>query len=193
MSTNKMNSRGRQTRARIAATALALLRDKGSTGLTMRQVAAHSGLSLSNVQHHFKSREQLLIGITEHHLTLCSEALTRSLAKEPEITLGSILRVSLCDEDVLETAPAFRELFALARTEPGVRERLNAHYAHGLEQLVELLATISTQPGEQLVEVATVLMTSVEGAYLLAEATPVSGERLAARLEQVALQMLSNS
>lgn len=156
----------------------------------MRQVAARSGLSLSNVQHHFKSRELLLIGITEHHLNLCTESLHQAMAREPELSLGAVLRVSLCEPEVLATAPAFRELFALARSEPGVRKRLDDHYAHALEQLMALLETITPRPEQELREIGTLLMTSLEGAYLLADATGVSGERLAARLEQVAMHLL---
>jgi len=186
-------NRGRETQARIAAAALDLLREKGSAGLTMRQVAARSGLSLSNVQYYFKSREQLLIGITEHHLTLCHEAMVQGLEEAGEITLRSSIHVSLCNEAVLASAPAFRELFALARNEPGVHERLTAYYMNSHRQFVDFLAAESARPREDLSEIVTLLMTSIEGAYLLTDATPVSNERLAKRLEEVALLMLNPS
>lgn len=188
-----MSRRGQDTRARIAAAALELLRERGSAGLTMRQVATRTGLSLSNVQYHFKFREQLLVGITEHHLELCSASMRQGLEAAGEVTLASVLRVSLCDEAVRATAPAFRELFALARVEAGVRERLDAHYAHSLEALVELLGSSSDAPRERLFEVGTLVMTSIEGAYLLASATPVSPERLAACLEEAVDRMLAGA
>lgn len=182
--------RGRRTRARIAGAALEVLRESGSAGLTMRRVASRTGLSLSNVQYHFKSREDLLVGITDHHLALCRDAMERGLERAGAITLRSILRVSLCDDAVRETAPAFRELFALARFEPSVAERVNQHYADGLEALVGLLAEESSASKARRREVATLLATSIEGAYLLSDVTPVSAARLAKRLEETARWLL---
>lgn len=185
-------TRGQTTRARIAATALALLREQGSAGLTMRQVALRSGLSLSNVQYHFKSRRRLLEGITEHHLTLCHGAMEAGLAaRGGEPSLRTVLQTSLCDEAVLQAASAFRELFALARTEASVHTLLTDYYASGLKQLTALLAEIApAQPDARVLEVATILVTSLEGMYLLDDATPVTRARHAERLEEMTLMML---
>jgi AcrR family transcriptional regulator len=176
--------RGHETRTRIAAEALTLLREKGSAGLTMRQVATRSGLSLSNVQYHYSSREKLLIGITEHHLAICHDALDAALGGRTGLRAG--LQASLCDEGVMDSAPPFRELFALALTEPAVHERLMAYYRATHDRLtVALAAHYPAADGDLVEEAATLLMTSIEGAYLLDEATPVSRQRLAHRLERV--------
>jgi len=184
------STRAQATRDRITAVAFELLREHGTAGMTMRQVALGAELSLSNVQYHFKSREALLVGVTEHHLAACRDALLAAVGPPERVTLRSVLRASLTDPRVLEVAPPFRELFAKALTEPGVRERLHAYYMRSLEGLVELLRQTSRKPRKRLEEVATVLMTAIEGAYLLEEITPVSGKRLATVLEQVATSML---
>ena len=158
--------------------------------MTMRQVAVRVGLSLSNVQYHFESREALLVGVTEYHLAQCRQALEAAVGAPETMTLGSLLRASLCDERVLETAPPFRELFAVAETEPAVREKLNEYYARGFDEFVAFLRQQSHVRRKRLEEVATVLMTAVEGAYLLHEITPVTGKRLATVLEQIATDML---
>ncbi|MEO0600593.1 MAG: TetR/AcrR family transcriptional regulator [Myxococcota bacterium] len=183
--------RGEQTRARIAAAALELLRERGSAGLTMRQVAVRTELALSNVQYHYASREALLVGLTDHHLALCRDALVRGVARAGPVTLRAVLEVSLCDPEAIASASAFRELFALARTEPEVHERLVAYYRKGFSEMIELLGeTWPTASRDALVEVATILLTSLEGAYLLADVTPVAGHRLAERLEAVAVALL---
>jgi len=187
-------TKGQTTRGRIAAVALELLREKGSAGLTMRQVAVRSGLSLSNVQYHFKSREHLLIGITEHHITLCHGAMTQALTKAGGATLRALLEVSLLDDTVLEIAPSFRELFALARTEEGVHKRLMAYYRETFEQVVALLGTLAPScPRERRDEIATLLMSALEGMYLLDDATPVSRERMVDQLEAITRWMLDCS
>lgn len=185
-----MTTRGEETRANIATAALGLLRAKGSAGLTMRGVATATGLSLSNVQYHFKTRAALLDGVTEHHLRACSQALEHAVRDAGEVSLRTILLASLCDARVLATGPAFRELFALARTEPKVHAQLTRYYAASLERFTAFLSTISTASEATRTEVATILMTSIEGAYLLLDATPVTARALAERLEEVASRML---
>ncbi len=189
-----MNSpRSQPTRARIAAAAFELLREGGTAGLTMRQVAARTGLALSNVQYHYPSREALLIGVTEHHLAACREAMRTAIGPADRASLRSVLRAALCDERVVQTAPPFRELFAWAQTEPGVRDQLNEHYERSFEALVELLGAHGSKRRKRIEETATVLMTSIEGAYLLDDITPVRGKRLANVLEQLAAAMLEDT
>lgn len=164
--------------------------------MTMRQVAKHAGLSLSNVQYHFKSPEDLLVGVTEHHLAECSAAMQTALGPAETPTLRSVLRASLCDEGVRSAAPAFRELFAKAQTEPAVRQKLNEYYQRMFETSVERLrGTLpkGRRSRKRVEEVVTVLMTSIEGAYLLEDVTPVAAKRLATVLEQVATTMLEDS
>lgn len=185
-----MTNRGDETRARIAATALTVLREKGSAGLTMRAVANATGLSLSNVQFHFKTRGDLLEGLTQHHLSLCSEALETAVARSRVPTLRAGLIASLCDEAVLATGPAFRELFALSRSEARVKAKLDAYYAASLDQLTDFLGTVSEAPRRRRLEVASLLITSIEGAYLLLDAFPIAPKRFALRLEEMALAML---
>lgn len=180
-----------ETRARIAAAALQLLREKGASGLSMRQVAARSGLSLSNVQYHYSSRERLLVGITEHHLELCHAALEVALGRHEEITLRAVLQASLLDEGVAEVTPPFRELFALALGEPRVHELLMDHYTVSHSQLTQLLAQMAPGRADTDVrEVAGVLMAAIEGAPLLQEATGLTAEAMVDRLEATAFLLL---
>lgn len=175
-----------ETRARIAAAALQLLREKGASGLSMRQVAARTGLSLSNVQYHYGSRERLLVGITEHHLALCQAAMTEALGPPEEVTLRRVLEASLLDPGVVEVAPPFRELFALALGEPRVHALLMAYYSGTHAQLTALLQGMGSDPA-RAAQVAGALMAAIEGAYLLQEATGVSSEAMVDRLERMAL------
>lgn len=179
------------TRARIAAAALDLLREKGASGLSMRQVAARTGLALSNVQYHYSSREQLLVGLTEHHLALCQGTMDRALARAGRVDLRSVLQVSLLDDEVRQTAAPFRELFALALAEPLVHELLMAHYRRAHAEFTELLGSIAPSRAlSEVSEAAGLVMASIEGAYLLHEATGISLEATVDRLENLLQTML---
>ena len=180
-----------ETRARIAAAALQLLREKGASGLSMRQVAARSGLSLSNVQYHYGSRERLLIGLTEHHLDLCRDAMEGALGRQGTLTLRGVIEASLLDEAVLEVTPPFRELFALALGEPGVQALLDAHNARFHVELTGLLRGVAPErPEQEVAEVASVLMAAIDGVDRVREATGVSRERMVDRLEAMTLGLL---
>ncbi|MEL6348736.1 MAG: hypothetical protein AAFV53_36870 [Myxococcota bacterium] len=159
----------------------------------MRKVAAKSGLSLSNVQYHYRTRALLLIGITDRHLAHCRESLITAAEPVDPLTLRNVLEISLLNENVRATAGPFRDLFALAKTEPAVHQRLMAHFRDAHQQLTALLGTIAPLPREELDEVATIIMTALEGAYLISEAMPVSPERFVDRLDATARIMLGQA
>jgi len=182
-----------ETRARIAAAALNLLREKGAAGLTMRKVASLTGLSLSNVQYHFGSREQLLVGITEHHLGLCREAMLTALGRQGAVSLRRVLTVSLLDPDVQHIVPPFRELFALGVAEPTVHELLMTHYRASHDQFMELLAAEFPEASQcTIAGVVGVLMTSIEGAYLIQPAIGLSNDELVEQLNAMATLTLTS-
>lgn len=186
-----MGKRGAETRRKIVEAALNVLRAEGAAGLTMRQVASRTGLALSNLQYHYPSREALLVGLVDHHLEACRGAMARGLEKASGDPLSQTLVVSLSDPDVLATTPVFRELFALATQDRGVRERLEAHFREMFDEAVAgLLASGTAVSRQRCVEVVSVLMAAIEGYYLLAEVTRVTGERMAELLLEIAVMML---
>ncbi len=157
----------------------------------MRGVASRVGLTLSNVQYHYPSRRVLLAALVDHHLAACSDAMQRGRDLDAADPLADTLRVSLCDADVLAASRVFRDLFALAELDAEVAQRLRAYYRAMFEQAVEGLTALEPGATEaRVAEVATVLMTSVEGFYLIGDATPVEGADLAGVLHAVAKSML---
>ena len=157
----------------------------------MRQVASRTGLSLSNVQYHYKSRERLLVGITEHHLALCHDAMEAAVGDPANVTIRGVIEASLLDARVAEVTPPFRELFALALGEPRVHELLMAHYRAAHTQLTQLLSLHAPHRSpSEVAEAASVLMAAIEGAYLIREATGVSAEAMVHRLEATTYAML---
>src|ERR1700740_314025 len=52
--------RGEQTRAQILETALALFRDHGYEGTTMRAIARAAGVAVGNAYYYFRSKEALI-------------------------------------------------------------------------------------------------------------------------------------
>ncbi|MEM9455770.1 MAG: TetR/AcrR family transcriptional regulator [Myxococcota bacterium] len=187
-----MTGAPKSTKERIAQAALSVLRRHGSVGLSMRKVASEAGVSLGNLQYHYASREALLAGVVDHHFGLCQAALTRGLTKHRGDPLLAILTVSLTDQHVLEVARIFRELFALAEIDQGVRDKLRTYYADLCAGAVDqLLETRMASDTRQAQEVIAVLTTSIEGYYLVGDATGVDAEDMVSVLHRVALAMLA--
>jgi AcrR family transcriptional regulator len=74
-------AKGEATRATILETALALFRERGYEGTTMRAIAAEAGVSLGNAYYYFGSKEHLIQAFYarthEEHLAVCGEVLDR--------------------------------------------------------------------------------------------------------------------
>ncbi|MEM9493483.1 MAG: TetR/AcrR family transcriptional regulator [Myxococcota bacterium] len=178
------------TKHAIAAAALKVLREQGASGLSMRQVARCSGLVLSNVQYHYRNREQLLIGLTEVHISRCTEVMSSALGHAEEPTLREIIEASLLDESVREVAQTFRELFALALHQPAVQQRLDEYYHDTHAQLAEFLVGYSGRPEPRCREAAAVLLATIEGAYLIGDAMSVGRAEMVDRVEAMTLALL---
>ena len=58
---------------RIINHGLALLKENGDHGLTMRQVAVNAGMSLSNVQYYFSTKNDLLKGMVDTYFQQCEK------------------------------------------------------------------------------------------------------------------------
>ena len=71
--------KGEKTRAQILDTALAMFREKGYAGTTMRAIATTAGVSLGNAYYYFESKEHLIQAFYERshqeHLAACTEVL----------------------------------------------------------------------------------------------------------------------
>ena len=54
-------ARGRRSRAKIREAAMALFRERGFDGATLRAIAAKAGMGTSSIYRHVQSKEELLI------------------------------------------------------------------------------------------------------------------------------------
>ena len=98
-------SKSERTQARIVEAAMALFRERGYDGTTMRAVAEAAGVSVGNAYYYFASKEHLVQGYYEH---LAREHRAVALPAMDGLTdLGERLRASLLAW--LEVAAPFHE------------------------------------------------------------------------------------
>jgi AcrR family transcriptional regulator len=150
--------RSRATRLRVLEAAVECLAERGWTGTTAAVVAERAGVSRGATQHHFPTREVLVIAAIDHMAQVRLAELQARTA-----TLGTSTRrteqvLSLLAE--LHTGPLFRaalQVHAAASTDPGLRDRVvateNRVNAEAHRATVELLGADESVPGvRELVE-----------------------------------------
>lgn len=87
------------TREAILNAAESLMSQRGYAGVSLREIAKQAGVNLSSVTHFFKTKENLLAAIYEHH--------TRPMNARRKELLQEALRISDSDERLAAIVRAF--------------------------------------------------------------------------------------
>src|SRR5690606_28573342 len=111
------------TRRRILSVALALFREKGFAGTTMRKVAEEAGLSLGAAYHHFQSKQAIVAAFYEQQHQRHEEAARAGMAQASDLRE----RVSIALHTALDVRGLDRKLLReLAPLVVGTDESLSA-------------------------------------------------------------------
>lgn len=79
-----MKKRSSPTRERILQQGLALMSQEGLSGVTLGQLAERVGMSKSGVFAHFRSKEEVQIGLLEDSTRLATHSVVEPALREPE-------------------------------------------------------------------------------------------------------------
>ncbi len=116
--------RSAETRRRLLEAAVACLNERGYTGTTTTEIAGRAGVSRGAQVHHFRHKEELVLGALEH---ICARRLAELDYAFEELPVGGLeFRVETLI-DLMWTAfrgPSFYawlELLVASRTEPILR------------------------------------------------------------------------
>ncbi|MEM9304123.1 MAG: TetR/AcrR family transcriptional regulator [Pseudomonadota bacterium] len=161
----------------IVECALALLREHGDHGLTMRQVAKRCGMTLSNVQYYFGNRNDLLTAMADRYFGRCLEDIRQLPPLPPDAAESGGLRNMLegflaHGLEVSEMCRVFREYWAIATREDAVADYLVRYYRELATILSEKLQPLAASP-EALARAVAVIIPYVEGYSITAPAHPI--------------------
>ncbi|WP_081063293.1 TetR/AcrR family transcriptional regulator [Burkholderia stagnalis] len=126
-----LTERGRQTVARILASAIDIFVKEGYGGLSMRKVATSAGLALSNLQHYFPSREDLFAAIITETIATYSrsyDGIRTDATLSPEARLEKVVRLLIEDGKLPRTQSLFVNIQALAHTHEFARKSVEDAY-----------------------------------------------------------------
>ncbi len=162
--------RGRERVVEILAAAKLLFVQGGYAEMTMRQVSERVGISLSNVQHYFPTREALLQGLLTEVMTSYDpayDAITAGIL-DPRQRMEAVFRYLIADAKRTETEKLFVEIWSVATRDEMARAIVDQMYSHHRRNIEILIAAANPSLSKPCVSLrAAVIAMQVEGLMLL--------------------------
>ncbi|MEM1111902.1 MAG: TetR/AcrR family transcriptional regulator [Pseudomonadota bacterium] len=179
---------------KILDAAQQLLNAEGDYGLTMRQVALKTGMSLSNVQYYFKTRDDLLKALADRYFAGCLEELraleiARSQDPSPRDLETLILIFLKHGWELSEMCRIFREYWAISTRNPAIDSYVKDYYREVASVLeAKLRPMASTDRG--LSRAISLFIPYAEGYSITATAMPADMDTMAKTLADIMFELL---
>jgi len=146
-------------------------------------------MSLSNLQHYFKTRDALLIGLVDHYLLQTAEVARRRLEGMPpgRERFVALISASLEDPELAPICRVFKDIWALAERSPNIKQHLDGYYQSYALALSDELRSIAPRSSPQRVrEAVSLVLPMVEGYAVTKDALPLDAAAMTRLLcEQV--------
>lgn len=155
----------------ILLAARALLASEGYAGLSMRRVAQDAGMSLSNVQHYYGSKEQLLEALLLYTMDEFQAKMDRiavAMAGRPQVE-RFLTTIDMFLDEITDpvTHAIFFEIWALASRHPFASELMGRMMARERKAVYGLIRGLNPAIGdEEAMQRAVLIVAQVEGLML---------------------------
>lgn len=177
------------TKRQIIGSALEILKTEGTEGLTLRKVAAGAGMSLGNLQYHYRNKPALFGVLAEHYFVECSELLKSyqplNTDHELAVRIRHLISFFLDHLDHLtDMCRIFRELWALAARDQVIQDQLIAYYKLSFREMENLFLQITNSPDSSR-DIVAILMPYFEGYSITHDALAHDKQAIADLLTRV--------
>jgi AcrR family transcriptional regulator len=153
--------RSRATRQRLLETTIRCLATHGWEASTVGFIAAEAGISRGAVQHHFRTREALILGALEHMFAERAALLDAMPERDGPDRIHAVV-ADLVEAIGGELFRAALQVWTVAAADPDVRAAvlpLERHFARGVhERAVRLLRVDDSDPSTRALIQATLDM-----------------------------------
>ncbi len=146
----------RETRARIADTAMALFQDRGFAAVTVDEIAEAADISKPTFFNYFPAKEDVVLAWQDTFAVALGEAVRSRPATE---TMIQAIEAAMIGTLVSSATPESFALTALIRETPALAARNQAKYVLLEQTLVEAL--LSREPDADPLEVALLAMLTI--------------------------------
>ena len=179
---------------RVIDCAMALLRNEGDRGVTMRRVAQDAGMSLSNVQYYFKNKDALLKAMADRYFYQCLEDIEGEQflfeTGDTKAALRLVIRNFLAHGlEVSDMCRVFREYWALATRNAEIEDYLVNYYSRLAAVLKEKLRPLAVDE-LALDEAVSMFIPVVEGYSITCPALPIDIDRMTELTADLLLSVL---
>lgn len=176
---------------------LTLLRDHGDHGLTMRQVAVNAGMSLSNVQYYFRTKNDLLKGMVDYYFQKCENEfdakMDSSESDDVRKNIYKLISINLFHGEALtEMCKIFREFWAIATRNKEINDHLLSYYSRYAERLSEEIELLSVDP-DFIPQAIGLLLPYFEGYSITAKSLPLNADKVANMLTDITMSVLEGT
>ena len=177
--------------------ALDLLRETGDAGLTMRKLGERAGMRLSNVQYYFKSRDDVLKAMATRYFNECTEQIRLLTEDSAASTMRERARVLIQTglhhgDELSDMCRIFRELWAISSRNAVIRDHMADYYRTFSSLIADFVLGEATDQDSRN-KLASLLLPFFEGYSVTASSVPLSTERVADMLTDVAISIGSSS
>ncbi len=192
---NKKHSPSSNTKIQqILNHGLTLLRDHGDHGLTMRQVAVNAGMSLSNVQYYFRTKNDLLKGMVDLYFRKCEDEFNAKMAssKNDDVRqkIYKLISINLLHGETLtEMCKIFREFWAIATRNEEINDHLLSYYSGYAEKMSDEIELLPVKP-DGIPRAVGLLLPYFEGYSITAKSVPLNADLVADMLTDITISIL---
>jgi AcrR family transcriptional regulator len=166
------NTKGRETRQNILRTALSIVIDEGYRAMSMRRVAAKSGIEFGNLTYHYPTREDLVTELLEsvfRAYDVTNDAIGRHSGLSAEDRLVEMIEFALSEIRNKRTSHLLPELWALSNHDPFVYRNMHAIYRRSLAPVFDIVKGMRPDlPDEHCTALVLFLNSSIEGLMVVA-------------------------
>ncbi len=175
---------------KILDIAIDLLKSEGDYGVTMRKVSSLAGMSLSNVQYYFKSKDELLKAMADRYFHQCLEGLRQQpVLNHKEDLKPFITRLLVHGHEVSDMCRIFREYWAISTRNEVIQSYLQDYYCSIIEVMQQKLMPLAKN-SHSLSLATSILIPFMEGYSVTAKSLPIEPELMATTLEKTILAKL---
>lgn len=160
--------------------------------MSMRMIAAQTGISLGNLQYHFKTRPEILEVLADRFLDEFFQECRSNLLEMPAADLQDAFERMLTLETGEDCAVVFKELWALSHRDEACRTTLGRHYQRLHKLLTEWLAANLPQgtAPDRLIPVVDLILPLLEGYCVTAPYLKPDARSQAERLAAITRRMI---
>jgi len=163
--------KGMERAREILDAARQIFATQGYAGLSMRSVASRIGVSLSTVQHYYKSKEALLEALLLYMMDSYQkqiEAVTREMASADRVAqFMAAMEIFLTDIKNPMTSGVFVEVWALALRNPYAAKILETIHARERKALSRLIKNLAPATASADLDIRAILIPALIDGLLL--------------------------